>query len=228
MASCASCYRKLLPSDRCPMDSFIPVFRDYHRFDLANFLDSCIAPWLHYGYCHNCLHEARLKDEQKVLEHAKNCGALEQVYGDCSDAIRSACIFYAETENAIRHGIDEHRAYNLIRQRLSECAAERRFFVPNMAYREALWKLKKFYHDEKEDNEENQGYEEGKDNSDNLESEVDSENEKESEKEEVAEDEEVSEMKELMRTIRFSRTSLVHTEPSHGRHARKRGQRRNV
>jgi hypothetical protein len=188
VAACASCHRKLLPSNCNPMGSFIPMFSDYHSFDLANFLDSCNAPWLHYGYCHNCLHEARLKDEQKVLEHAKNCGALEQVYGDCSDAIRSACIFYAETENAIRHGSDEHRAYNLIRQRLSECAAERRVFVPDMAYREALWKLKKCDHEEKEDREENQGNEEGKENSDTLESEKESENEAASENEGVMEE----------------------------------------
>ena len=160
VAACASCHRKLLPSNCNPMGSFIPMFSDYHSFDLANFLDSCNAPWLHYGYCHNCLHEARLKDEQKVLEHAKNCGALEQVYGDCSDAICSACIFYAETENAIRHGSDEHRAYNLIRQRLSECTAEGGFFVPDVAYREALWKLKKCDHEEKEDGEESQEDEE--------------------------------------------------------------------
>jgi hypothetical protein len=66
-----------------------------------------------------------LKDEQKVHEHAKSCGALEQVYGECSDAIQKACIFYAETEKAIRHGIDEHKGYNLIRQRLSEITFSR-------------------------------------------------------------------------------------------------------
>ena len=151
LAACASCSRKLPPSKSNPMGSFIPEFRDHDSFWLSNFLDSCESPWLHYGYCHHCLHEARLKDEHRVREHAKSCGALEQVYGDCSDSIRSAYIFYAETENAIRHGIDEHKAYKLIRQRLSECADEGSFFVPDMAYRQALWMLNKDDQEEKED-----------------------------------------------------------------------------
>ena len=151
LAACASCFRKLTPSESNPMGFLVPEFREDDRFKLSNFLDSCKAPWLHYGYCHHCLHEARLKDEHRVREHAKSCGALEQVYGDCSDSIRSAYIFYAETENAIRHGIDEHKAYKLIRQRLSECADEGSFFVPDMAYRQALWMLNKDDHEEKED-----------------------------------------------------------------------------
>ena len=36
-----------------------------------------------------------------------------------------------------------------------ECTAERWFFVLDMEYQEALWKLKKCDHEEKEDSEEN-------------------------------------------------------------------------
>ena len=75
------------------------------------------------------------------------------------------------------------KVYNLIRQRFSECVAERRFFVPDMAYREALWMLKKDDHVEKEDSKEILGKDETEENSGALECENDTE-EKLSENEE--------------------------------------------
>ena len=108
IAACAACFRRLPPSNTCYMEDLIPDFRDYYRFYLLNFFEDCDAPWLHYGYCHTCLHTARLQNEHQVVEHAKSCAALHYVHGGNLAAIDKACKFYAETENAIRHGVNEH------------------------------------------------------------------------------------------------------------------------
>ena len=151
VAACVSCYRRLIPSDRSPMGTFIPDLQDYHRFHLSNFISDCNAPWLHYGYCHYCLHKARVEDEHSVVKHANTCDGINYVYGGNVDAINSACKFYDVTENAILYGVDEHKAYNLIRKLHSdpsECLdVDGNFFVPHTAYSRALWKLKDCDHE---------------------------------------------------------------------------------
>ena len=54
---------------------------------------------------------------------------------------------FAETENAIRHGVNEHQAYILIRKLRFECIEGRRFLVPDEKYRRALWNLKECDHE---------------------------------------------------------------------------------
>ena len=81
-------------------------------FYLPRFLEIFYAPWLHYGYCHHCLHDARLKDEEKVLQHAQSCEALKILYPP--DDLLMTFKFYGETENAIIHGIDKLKAYQFL------------------------------------------------------------------------------------------------------------------
>ena len=67
--------------------------------------------------------------------------------------------------------LDEYKAYNFIRQRISECFAGRAFFTLGMAYQEALWNLKKCDHEKKEEGEENQEDEEKEEGGKNSEDE---------------------------------------------------------
>ena len=107
-------------------------------FYFPRFLEIFYAPWLHYGYCHHCLNDARLKDEEKVLQHAKSCEALKILYPP--DDLLMTFKFYGETENAIIHGIDKLKAYQFLREQ------PRGYFMLDQAlpaHRAEMWKLRK-------------------------------------------------------------------------------------
>ena len=78
--------------------------------------------------------------------------------------------FYAETENAIIRGIDEHKVYQFLIQR------QHGYFMLDHAlpaYWAELWKLKDRNHEGKEDYEEDPKGEEKKDYEENQEAEED-------------------------------------------------------
>ena len=50
----------------------------------------------------------------KVLHHAQSCKALKDLYPP--DDLLMAFKFYAETEKAIMHGIDENKVYQFFIQ----------------------------------------------------------------------------------------------------------------
>ena len=84
-----------------------------------------------------------------------SCGALKHLYLDSPDDLTNASKFFAETENAIRHGIDEHKVHNFLRQR-RRC----KYFIVNRAYWVVLWNLKERDHEEKEEYKKNSEAEE--------------------------------------------------------------------
>ena len=153
---CGSCNRWLPPGDTVGSDMIrlIPSFDDGGGFFLSTFLEACNAPKFHYGYCHQCLHEARLRSALKddgtdeVVDHMKHCEALKDVYSE--EDLQEIFNFYVVTEHAIRNGTDEHKIYQFLRR--SDIVGRKG--IP--AYREELRKLKstkKKKSDPKEDSE---------------------------------------------------------------------------
>lgn len=49
--------------------------------NLADFLNTCTKPWLHYGYCQHCMAMAS-NSNTDIIKHITHCEAL---FGNCWD-----------------------------------------------------------------------------------------------------------------------------------------------